>query len=400
MKTGHHHTGARLLASVLFTGTTVSSLASGATAGELASPPDAKATVAAAKPAAPPPPPGPIGIFGLDIPAPGKLVLSVTPTFANLSGLLMGRQRVFNEYVVSTTPFVLNPQQTIRILPQNIAVRTQIVGLNYGITKDLCVVLNAGMIEKSLEALVFKGASGIQPLARNYPDTASLTDFNLSGVYRVYQDDVHRVQISLGVSVPTGSNHATFNNFVLPSGVAANIRAFYGMQLGTGTYDVMPGIVYAGYVGPWSWGLSYRGRFPLAPNPEGYTWATIPELKRWGGYTLNPKGYMWGDLHEVNGWGGYTWTPGFTTTFRVTATMQGAIRGWDPEIRGPAGPANPLFYGGQRVEVFGGGTLSGKFIGYENWTLGVEAGLPVYQNLNGPQIMKNWQAGMQIKVKI
>jgi hypothetical protein len=109
---------------------------------------------------------------------------------------------------------------------------------------------------------------------------------------------------------------------------------------------------------------------------------------------------MWGDLHELNGWAGYTWTPGFTTTFRVNATTQGAIRGWDPEIRGPAVPANPLFFGGQRVELFGGGTVSGKFIGYENWTLGVEAGLPVYQNLNGPQLMKNWQAGMQLKVKI
>jgi len=350
--------------------------------------------------ATPPPPPGPIGVFGLDIPAPGKLVLSITPTFANLSGIKMGTRTVWNEYIVSTVPFFLNPRQPVRIVPQNIAARTQIIGLNYGITKDLCVVLNAGMVEKSLDALVFKGTSGIQPLARNYPNTASLTDFNLSGVYRVYQDEINRVQVSLGISFPTGSNSATFSNFVLPNGTAPTIRAFYGMQLGTGTYDIMPGIVYAGYVGPWSWGISYRGRFPLGPNPEGYTWANIPELKPWGGYTLNPKGYMWGNLHEINGWGGYTWLPGLTTTFRVVATMQGAIRGWDPEIRGAAVPANPLFYGEQRVELFGGGTISGKFVGYDNWTLGVEAGLPVYQNLNGPQIMKNWQAGVQLKVKI
>ncbi|MEK8094865.1 alpha-amylase [Methylocystis sp. IM3] len=371
-----------------------------------------KANVAASKLNAPPPPPlasalpppapppGPIGVFGLDIPAPGKLVLSITPTFSNLSGMKMGTRTVWNEYIVSTVPFFLNPRQPVRIIPQNIAVRTQIVGLNYGVTKDLCVVLNAGMIEKSLDALVFKGTSGIQPLARNYPDTSSLTDFNLSGVYRAYQDDINRIQVSLGFSFPTGSNRATLDNFVLPNGTVQNIRGFYGMQLGTGTYDIMPGIVYAGNLGAWSWGVSYRGRFPLGPNPEGYTWANIPELKPWGGYTLNPKGYMWGDLHELNGWAGYTWTPGLTTTFRVNATMQGAIRGWDPEIRGPAAPSNPLFFGGQRVELFGGGTVSGKFIGYENWTLGVEAGLPVYQNLNGPQIMKNWQAGMQLKVKI
>lgn len=392
---------ARIRAFTLLGAAAASALAMGAAgAGEAAKKPPAATVTAAAPPPPPPPPPGPIGVFGLDIPAPGKLVLSLTPTFSNLSGIKMGTRTVWNEYIVSTVPFFLNPRQPVRIVPQNIAARTQIIGLNYGVTKDLCIVLNAGMIEKSLEALVFKGPTGLQQLARNYPDTASLTDFNLSGVYRVYQDEINRIQLSLGLSFPTGSNHATFNNFVLPNGVPADIRAFYGMQLGTGTYDIMPGIVYAGYIGPWSWGLSYRGRFPLGPNPEGYTWATIPELAPWGGASLNPRGYMWGNLHELNGWGGYTWIPGVTTTFRVSATMQGAIRGWDPEIRGAAVPTNPLFYGGQRVELFGGATISGKFIGYENWTLGVEAGLPVYQNLNGPQIMKNWQAGMQLKVKI
>ncbi len=320
-----------------------------------------------------------MGVFGVDMPAAGKLIVSITPSIGNLSGIKMGTRTVSNEYVVSTVPFFLNPTQPVRIVPQNIAFRTQILGLSYGVTKDFNVVLNAGMIEKSLEALVFRGARGIAPLARNYPTTASLADFSLSGVYRIYQDDVNRIQLSLGFSFPTGNNRATFSDFILPNGTAQTIRGFYGMQLGAGTFDIMPGVVYAGYLGPWSWGVSYRGRFPLGPNPQGY---------------------LWGDLHELNGWGGYTWIPGLTTTFRASATMQGPIRGWDPEIRGPAAPANPLFYGGQRVELFGGGSISGKFIGYDNWTLAVEAGLPVYQNLNGPQIMKNWQAGMSLKVKI
>lgn len=374
MKTGRSHRHAPFCTSILLSGIVIACGGARASAEEATSKPPPPASVASAAP-----PPGPMGVFGLDMPAPGKLVLSLTPNFANLAGLKMGARTVSNEYVVSTVPFFLNPSQPVRIVPQNIAFRTQILGLNYGVTKDLCVVVNAGMVEKSLEALVFKGARGILPLARNYPTTASLSDFSLSGVYRIYQDDINRIQVSLGMSFPTGSNTATFNNFILPNGTPQYIRGFYGMQLGTGTFDIMPGVVYAGYLGPWSWGASYRGRFPLGPNRQGY---------------------LWGDLHELSGWGGYTWIPGLTTTFRASASLQGQIRGWDPEIRGAAAPANPLFYGGQRVELFGGGTISGKFIGYENWTLAVEAGLPVYQNLNGPQIMKNWQAGMQIKVKI
>ncbi|WP_442756151.1 hypothetical protein ACNHKD_05905 [Methylocystis sp. JAN1] len=73
-----------------------------------------------------------------------------------------------------------------------------------------------------------------------------------------------------------------------------------------------------------------------------------------------------------------------TVTFRASASLQGSTRGWDPEIRSQTAPASPLFYGGQRVELFGGDFVSGKFIVYDNWTLLAEAGLPVYQNLNGP----------------
>ncbi len=325
------------------------------------------------------PPPAPLGVFGADMPAAGRLVVSIAPGFYNLSGIRIGARTVSNEYVVTRVPFFLNPRQMVRIVPQNIAAATQVVGLNYGVSDNLSVILNAGVAERRLETLVFKGSAGITPLVRNYPGTASLTDFTLSGVYRVYQDDINRIQFSLGFSFPTGSNRATFNNFTLPDGSVRNIRGFYGMQIGAGTFDIMPGVLYAGNLGPWSWGLSYRGRFPLAPNPEGY---------------------LWGDLHEVNSWAGYSWTPALTTTVRVNASMQGPIRGFDPEIRGAAAPANPLFYGGQRVELFGGATLNGKVIGFENATLAAEAGAPVYQNLNGPQIMKNWQATMCLRVKM
>lgn len=363
--------------------------------------PSAPLAPVTAQPAPPPPPPAPMGMFGVDMPAAGKLALSITPVFANLSGIKMGTRTVSNEYIVTTVPFFLNPRQTVRIIPQNIAVATQIVGLNYGVTKDFALCLTVGMIEKNLNALTFKGTSGILPLGRSLPGTTSLADSTLSGIYRIYQDDIHRIQISLGFSFPTANYAATFSNFLLPTGIRANIRGFYGMQPGTGTFDILPGVIYAGYLGPWSWGLGYRGRFPLAPNTLGYSWDYLLAYRLT--FPLGPTpsgGYRWGDLHEFNGWFGYTWTPGLTTTFRASASTQGPIRGFDPEIRGAAVPANPAFYGGQRVELFGGATVSGKFIGYENATVAVEAGLPVYQNLNGPQIMKNWQAGMSLRFKI
>lgn len=126
-------------------------------------------------------------------------------------------------------------------------------------------------------------------------------------------------------------------------------------------------------------GVSYRGRFPLAANPEGY---------------------LYGDLHEFNGWGGYSWIPSVTTTLRVNSTLQGQIRGHDPLIYGKAPAANPNYYGGQRVELFGGAIFSGKLINYDNMSIAIEGGPSIYQNLNGPQLSKNWQAGMALRFKI
>jgi hypothetical protein len=333
---------------------------------------------AATKPVAGPPP-APMGVFGVDMPAAGKFNVSLTAQFANFSGQRIGTRGVSSDFVVATVPYLFNPTQTLRLVPQNVALAVQQLGIAYGVTKDVALVVNAQMLERNLDMLTFRGLGrSVDRLGMSYTGTDGFGDLVAAGVYRVYQDDVHRFQVNLGMSFPTGRNEDTFT-LLQPTGTYATSRAFYALQPGAGTYDIMPGAAYAGYLDQWSWGLSYRGRLPLGANPEGY---------------------RWGDYHEANVWGGYTWTPGLTTTLRVNASTLGQIRGLDWEIRGRAPAANPAFYGGQRIEIFGGATVSGKFVGYENFSIAVEAGLPAYQNLNGPQIMKDWQAGLSLRLKI
>lgn len=322
--------------------------------------------------------PAPLGVFGADMPAAGRLVVSVIPQFANFSHTLIGTRGVSSQQVVATTPWSWNPKQNLRLVPQNTAVATQTVALAYGVTENISVVLTTGMIEKNLDMLTFKGASGITPLGMSFTGTDGMTDTSLAAIWRVYRDPINRIQINLGMSFPTGSDHDTFT-LLQPTGSYATSRAFYAMQSGSGTFDAMPGVVYAGQLGKWSWGLSYRGRLPLAVNPEG--WA-------------------FGDLHEFNAWGGYSWVPGLTTTVRVCGSLQGQIVGNDPLIAGKAQAANPNFYGGQRIEMWGGATIAGKLIGVERLSVSLEGGIPVYQNLNGPQLSKNWQAGLALRWKI
>jgi len=329
--------------------------------------------------AAPSLPPGPLGVFGVDMPAADRLTFSVGAQFSNLSHSLLGTQGVSSQQLAATIPWYWAPTASkLRLIPQDIAIASQGVSLVYGVTKDISIVVATGMIEKNIDMLTFKGASGITPLGMSFSGTDGMTDSTLAGIWRAYQDPINRVQINLGMSLPTGSDHNTFT-LLQPNGTYATSRAFYSMQPGSGTFDIMPGVVYAGAVSRWSWGLSYRGRFPLGVNPEGW---------------------MYGDLHEFCGWGGYSWTPALTTTVRIAGTLQGPIVGADPLVVGKAPAANPTFYGGQRVELFGGATIGGRIVGVDPLSLVVEAGIPVYQYLNGPLLSKNWQASVALRWKM
>ena len=250
--------------------------------------------------------------------------------------------------------------------------------LAYGFTKDISIVLSTGLIEKHIGYITYNGTSGIVPRGTSNPGTESLQDTQLAGIWRVYQDPIHRIQVNLGLSFPTGSDHNIATS-LQPTGIWATGRAFYAMQTGTGTFDVMPGILYGGAQGPWSWGLSYRARLPLGVNPEGY---------------------MWGNYQELNGWVGYSWIPGFTTTVRVNGNIQSQIVGADSWIVAKIQAADPLFYGGKRIEVFGGASFDGKLVGVPGVSLLLEGGLPVYQDLNGPQLSKAWQATAALRWKV
>jgi hypothetical protein len=73
-----------------------------------------------------------------------------------------------------------------------------------------------------------------------------------------------------------------------PMGTTMTTRGNYGMQLGSGTVDVMPGITYTGHLARWSWGAAYRGRYALGDNSDGYHYGQQTEFSGWGGYTGRP----------------------------------------------------------------------------------------------------------------
>lgn len=329
-------------------------------------------------------PASPLGVFGADMPGRGATVFSIAPSFSNYSHSQIGRQYLSPQQIVANTGWYYNPWLNVRTVPIDMAVAQQSLTLAYGLTDTLAIHFGAGFTEKHSHMQTFYGAadysppfSNLVPRGMSFPALDSLTDSSISGIWRFYEDPINKLQLHVGISIPTGSTNAP-GTLLQPNGSYATARDFYGMETGTGTFDVRPGIAYKGILDEWTWGASYRARLPLGVNSEGYAW---------------------GDLHEFSAWGGYSWIPGLTTTLRLAGELRGSIIGHDPQVVGKVQTADPNYYGGQRAEIFGGATINGALFGQPAFEIGVEGGVPVYQNLNGPQLGKNWQAQMALRYK-
>jgi hypothetical protein len=113
-------------------------------------------------------------------------------------------------------------------------------------------------------------------------------------------------------------------------------------------------------------------------------------------YTYHPgtngDGYSLGDSFKLTGWLQRAFGPS-ATWLRLAFNNTGRIRGRDPEIRklldpatgAPTPDADPDNYGGRRLDaLLGVCYLKGPF------SFGVEAGRPIYQDLNGLQLKTDW----------
>jgi hypothetical protein len=211
------------------------------------------------------------------MPDPGHLTISVIPQFGEGAHQMMGTRNITAQQAASTFPgWYWNPTVPYTIIPVAMFTEAQALTLAYGIMPNLSLVILTGTQEKHSHLVTMYGSSNLVTRGMSFPGTDSLLDSQAAVVWRAYQDDVNRVKINLGMSFPTGSNH-DMGGAVLNTSGGYNVGwAFYGMQTGTGTFDVMPGILYAARSSPGP------GASPIAPacRSRSTPWATIGAIIR------------------------------------------------------------------------------------------------------------------------
>ncbi len=146
----------------------------------------------------------------------------------------------------------------------------------------------------------------------------------------------------------------------------ADVQLPYPMQTGSGTWNVLPGLTYLGQRDHLSWGAQAIGTLRLGENDRGYSLG-----------------------NQLNGtsWVAYRWNHWWSTSLRLAGSTVGTVDGRDEELNPMmVTTADPNNFGGQQLT----GLLGVNFYVHEgylyNHRLAVEAGVPLYQNLNGPQM--------------
>ena len=197
-------------------------------------------------------------------------------------------------------------------------------------------------------------------------ESSGLGDIQLGGIFRSYDRGPTRVSYMAGISLPTGDVDASDNY-----GGAPDTTLPYSMQLGSGTFDLLPGVLIESRFDDIRVGARAAGRIHLqSANDEGWFRSNSMRLDLWAGKRL---------AKNLDG------------SLRAQADWWGDLHGADPDLIPLRNPLeDSLRQGGSRVMLFGG--LSKDLDRHGNQRIAIEIGIPVDEWLDGPGLSQEWSA--------
>ena len=320
----------------------------------------------------------PVGVMGDHMHGQGEFMLSYRFMHMDMQGNRLGSNGIDPDRIATSISnrFFGRPMQppTLRIVPTRMNMQMHMFGAMYAPTRWLTLMAMGMYVEKEMDHITYMGGKGAARRGNFKVKTDGIGDTRLSGLIGVHDDGMHSFHLNAGISFPTGSNTKT-HEILTPLGTRPTVRVPYAMQMGSGTCDLIPGITYNGRSEKWYWGGQYLGTFRLGAD----------------------NGYSLGDKHTLSAWLNYQWQPSVSTALRLQFDTLGSIDGIDAMIAGPVQTADPDNYGGDELQLNLGINLMGQSGSLAGQRLAVELSLPLYRDLNGPQMETDWtvMAGWQ-----
>ena len=310
----------------------------------------------------------PIGVMGDHMHKTGEVMLSYRYMFMDMRGSRIGTNSVSPETIVTTVPNGGGgPPPTLRVVPTDMQMQMHMFGAMYAPSDRVTLMAMLPYIDKTMDHVTFQGGMGTTRLGTFETNSSGWGDVKLSALIALPSKGKHKLHLNLGVSLPTGSTSER-GTVLTPMNTRPTVRLPYAMQIGSGTYDLLPGITYTAREGNVGWGAQLAGVIRTDKN----------------------NGYRLGNAARLTAWASYQPAPPVSFSGRIEAGTVGDIDGRDPRISAPVQTADPNNYGGDSIWFHAGVNLVGQRGAVRGHRLAAEVGVPLYRDLNGPQLETDW----------
>jgi hypothetical protein len=290
----------------------------------------------------------PIGVMRDHIHKKGEIMTSYRFLYMKMKGLRNEDNKVSTSDALSR----------YIVAPTKMTMKMHMIGAMYGITDQLTLSAMGSFVEKNMDHI--HRATG-----EFNRETDDIGDTKINALYEFYNKDANRFQFNLGLSLPTGNIDKKYDGTRLP----------YPMQIGSGSYELLPGISYSGHQDNLSYGGQINGIFRL---------------------NTNDNGYKLGDQYNITSWVARKLNNSFSVLSRLDYNKNEAIEGRDSSLDKMVNmnmnpTAKTSLQDQERLDLlFGVNFLMQKGF-LEGNRLAVEFGAPIYQRIDGPMLENDYK---------
>jgi len=280
--------------------------------------------------------------------------------------------RMYMKDLLDTTRTV-TPQQAVAVggkygymmSPVDMTMHMHMLMMMYGITDKVMPMI---MLHYMKNDMTMYSVDGTESTMHSSGIADTVISAMIQGPYHT--------NFNIGLSLPTGS----INERGPMTHTAGNVREEkypYGMQLGSGSYELKQGISYEDATQKIGWGASYEYTARLNTNDNDY---------KLGNFLLADSWLRWNINRFVS------------VTSKMQLRSQSQMVGADPALDRTMSPAaNASAYGGQRVDA----SAIIKFsVPSPMLSVTLDFTQPVYQNLWGLQMATSWIASINVGLMI
>ncbi len=296
----------------------------------------------------------PLGVMGDHLHESGEFMLTYRYMNMRMDGTRMGEFEVTFEDVLDD----------FAITPLNMTTQMHMVSAMFAPADWLTLMGSVPFVLKNMEHLT-------QAFDFFETNTSGIGDAKVQGLIGLFDEGPYRAHLNAGLSIPTGSLDLMD---VTPASAPGEARLAYPMQLGSGTFDLMPGLTVLAMNEVASVGAQGGAVFHMGENDQGYAQGDLFRLTGWAAYRFT---------EYVSGSARFEWQR-WQDIVGVDETFAGAVRtDVIPTVRTDLS-------GGTRLDLPLGVNIfvpEGPLAGHR---LAVEVILPISQDLNGPQLQSDW----------